>query len=107
MAPTVYALLVGMDAYPSPVPPLNGCVNDIEAVAALLQDYSVGGECAAKIRQLKNAEAVRSAIVESFRGHLATAAADDAVLFCCCGHGSSEAAPTELWHLEPDHLTGR
>ena len=32
----VYALLVGIDDYPAPVPALSGCRNDIEAIKALL-----------------------------------------------------------------------
>ena len=27
---TLYALLVGIDRYPEPIPRLNGCVNDIK-----------------------------------------------------------------------------
>ena len=31
----LYALLVGIDAYRAPVPPLSGCVNDVRRMAEL------------------------------------------------------------------------
>ena len=34
--PELRAVLVGIDAYPPPVPPLMGCVNDVEAMAETL-----------------------------------------------------------------------
>src|SRR5437016_4689771 len=38
MPRTVYALLVGIDKYPASIRSLNGCVNDIQRVQALLAD---------------------------------------------------------------------
>ena len=40
MAARLYALLVGIDAYPAPVPALLGCVNDVTAIAEILRDGS-------------------------------------------------------------------
>jgi hypothetical protein len=34
---TIYALLVGIDLYPPPVPRLFGCVNDIDDLKTFLQ----------------------------------------------------------------------
>ena len=34
MARTVYALLVAIDDFPEPIPPLSGCVADLEAMVA-------------------------------------------------------------------------
>jgi hypothetical protein len=34
----IYALLVGIDQYPEPVPQLKGCCNDIEAIAPYLAE---------------------------------------------------------------------
>jgi len=104
MGRTLYATLVGIDAYRPPVPPLYGCISDIEAVAALLRDFSEGGEFALSLHLLRNSEATRSAIIESFRKHLGQASADDVALFYYSGHGSQEDAPPEFWHLEPDRL---
>lgn len=42
--PAYHVLLVGIDAYPSPVRPLRGCVNDIDAVQELLVDAGLSPE---------------------------------------------------------------
>jgi uncharacterized caspase-like protein len=104
MVRKLYATLIGIDEYQPPVPSLHGCVNDIEAVAALLQDFSKGGEFALDLNALKNSQATRSEIIRSFREHLRRAGPDDITLFYYSGHGSQENTPPEFWHLEPDHL---
>ena len=38
MSRTIYALLVGIDNYGDAVRPLQGCVNDVRAMEALLRD---------------------------------------------------------------------
>src|SRR4051812_13451337 len=105
MARNVFALLVGIDAYRKPVPPLNGCVNDIESIAAYLGERVDGHEGATlKLRTLTNDRATRDAVIAGFREHLAGAKAGDVALFYYAGHGSQEPAPPEFWHLEPDKL---
>jgi len=102
--PNLYALLVGINDYPAPVPSLRGCINDVDLLSQYLEDQ-VGGEYVQlHIRTLKNAEATRQAIIHTFREHLGQAQAEDYVLFAYSGHGSQEDAPPELWHLEPDRL---
>ena len=44
MTRMLYATLVGIDAYQRPVPALNGCVNDIEAIASLLKEFGKAGD---------------------------------------------------------------
>ncbi|HET8989353.1 MAG TPA: caspase family protein [Humibacillus sp.] len=100
----VYALLVGIDAYPAPVPALSGCRNDIEAVEALLTARVTGTGHALHVRSLTDEEATRAAVIDGFREHLAQATSDDVAFFYYSGHGSQEPAPPEWWHLEPDHL---
>ncbi|CUH99176.1 caspase family protein [Leisingera aquaemixtae] len=104
MTATLYGLLVGIDEYKSPVPALKGCVNDIDAVAALLREFGAEGDFALELKLLKDAEATREAIIDGFRNHLGKAGPEDIVLFCYSGHGSQEKAPPEFWHLEPDRL---
>jgi len=104
MARRLFGLLVGIDSYLPPVPQLAGCVNDIEAIAALLGQFAETDEFQLSLQLLKNAEATRSAIVDGFMSHLSKAGPDDVVLFYYSGHGSQEETPPELWHVEPDRL---
>jgi hypothetical protein len=100
----VYALLVGIDAYPAPVPALSGCRNDIEAIEALLTARVSGSGHALHVRTLVDEDATREAVIAGFREHLTQATANDVALFYYSGHGSQEPAPEQWWHLEPDHL---
>jgi len=100
----IYALLVGIDAYHSPVPALHGCVNDIVAIEKLLRVRLASDRFNVEIQVLKDREATRQAIIDGFRNHLCRATKDDIVLFYYSGHGSQEQAPSEFWHLEPDRL---
>jgi hypothetical protein len=102
MSRRVYALLVGIDEYPAPIPPLRGCVNDITAVEHLLKARLAADEYLPP-KVLKNAEATRQAVIDGFT-HLREAGPDDVALFYYCGHGSQERTPPEFWHLEPDRL---
>lgn len=103
MSRAIHALLVGIDRYEAPVPPLSGCVNDVDAFAEYLEGR-VGGGDALALRVLKDGEATHEAVVRGFREHLSRAAAGDVALFYYAGHGSQESAPPEFWHLEPDRL---
>jgi hypothetical protein len=105
---TIYALLVGIDDYPSPVPKLRGCVNDIREMREYLEArVDPAGRPitdALKVKALLDEAATRDAIINAFRGHLGEAGPGDVALFCYSGHGSQEQAPEQFWHLEPDHL---
>jgi pimeloyl-ACP methyl ester carboxylesterase len=100
----IYALLVGIDSYPSPIPSLRGCVNDISAIAAYLQSRIAQDGYQLHSLTLKNEEATRQEVIVGFRQHLAQAGKDDIALFYYSGHGSQEQAPPEFWHIEPDRL---
>jgi hypothetical protein len=101
MAGTVYALLVGIDAYPPPVPWLSGCRNDVGHLTTFLQ-----GRLGERLRlvTLLDREATRGAIVEAIRTHLGQAAVGDVAVFSYSGHGSEEPVPKAYAALEP---TGR
>ncbi len=105
---TVYALLVGIDDYPPPVPKLKGCINDIDQMEEYLTARIVSGaralEKALQIKTLRNQEATRYNVIAAFREHLGRAGPDDVALFCYSGHGSQEQAPEQFWAIEPDHL---
>lgn len=99
---TLYALLVGIDQYQRPVPPLRGCVNDIKTIEALLHNRLAGQGFQLAPLVLLDAAATRQALIDGFRQHLMQAGPDDVALFYYSGHGSQEAAPPEFWTIEPD-----
>jgi len=101
MAGRLLALLVGIDAYPAPIPPLSGCVNDVSGFADVLRDRV--GEDLLDLVVLTDAEATRAAVTDRLTRHLGRAAAQDVALFYYSGHGSQQTTPEELWSVEPDH----
>ncbi|MBH8574134.1 caspase family protein [Nostocaceae cyanobacterium CENA369] len=100
----IYALLVGIDEYVSPVPPLKGCVNDITAIAEYLSGRVASDRYQIHLRTLLNQDATRQAIIDGFRQHLCQANREDVAFFYYSGHGSQEQSPQEFWALEPDRL---
>ncbi|MDR9899876.1 caspase family protein [Aetokthonos hydrillicola Thurmond2011] len=104
MSRNLYALLVGIDNYPTPVNRLQGCVNDISTVEEYLNERFDKREYQLHLQTLKDEKATRQAIIDGFRKHLNQAGQDDIVLFYYSGHGSQELTPKEFWELEPDHL---
>jgi hypothetical protein len=101
---TLYALFVGIDAYPAPVSPLNGCVNDVTRMVDLLAARVAGAADRFTPLVLTNAQATRAGIVDAWRSHLGQAGPNDVALFYYSGHGSQENAPPEFWDFEPDRL---
>ena len=101
MSGRLYALLVGIDAYPAPIPPLSGCVNDVAGIAALLRERV--GDTALDLVVHTHAEATRAAVSDGCAPPLGPAGPEDVALFYYSGHGSQQAAPEELWDREPDH----
>ena len=102
MTRTVYALFAGIDAYPSPVKPLSGCVNDVTRMRDLLAARLRGSSDRFLPLLLADAQATRQGIIDAWRGHLGQAGPDDVALFYYSGHGSQENAPVEFWDFEPD-----
>lgn len=104
MSKNIYALLVGIDAYTHSVPPLQGCVNDIKAIAEYLDGRVSQDDYRLHLRTLINQEATRQGIIDGFRQHLSQATSEDIAFFYYAGHGSQEQAPPEFWDVEPDRL---
>ncbi|MBN1400492.1 MAG: caspase family protein [Anaerolineae bacterium] len=96
-----WALLVGINRYPH-FPPwrqLKGCVNDVEAMAAVLsQSYGFPPE---HITLLRNAEATRAAILGAMHDLLGRVAANDLVVLHYSGHGS------QMTDREQDEADGK
>ena len=104
MTRNLYALLVGIDAYPNPIPPLQGCVNDIQSFREYLSAKVNQDNYQLHIKTLLNQDATRQGLIDGFRQHLAQAGSNDVVIFYYAGHGAQEITPPELWTLEPDRL---
>ncbi|NEQ23242.1 MAG: caspase family protein, partial [Microcoleus sp. SIO2G3] len=100
----VYALLVGIDRYSGSVRPLEGCVNDVNAIATYLEERLDRNQYQLHVEKLLNEQATRQAIIAKFQQHLSQATHEDVALFYYSGHGSQEPAPQEFWHLELDRL---
>jgi hypothetical protein len=85
--PRRLALLVGINDYQA-VTDLKGCVNDVEKMRSVLMTRF--GFAPADIVLLKDAEASKAAILQTFRRHLIDKAltADTVVVFHYSGHGS-------------------
>lgn len=104
MPGTIYALLVAIDQYPTPVTPLQGCVADIEEFYTFLKGRVGDERWRIESIILKNEMATRQAVINGFLEHLCKAGSDDVALFYYSGHGSQTPTAPEFWHLEPDRL---
>lgn len=98
--PKLYALLVAINDYPAPVPPLGGCVNDIRKVKTYLEEEQK--DLTPELVILEDAAATKDAIVAGFQQHLAQAQPEDTALFYFAGHGTQEEADTAIWPFESD-----
>jgi hypothetical protein len=88
--PSLYALLVAINGYLAPVPPLDGCIHDADSMEALLR--SRFDATSLHLLRLNDEAATRQAVIDNFRSHLGQAQKDDLAVFFYAGHGSQ--APT-------------
>ncbi len=100
--PNLYALLIAIDTYPTGIPPLNGCVNDADAMEQLLRTRF--SEASIHLLRLNNADAKRQQIIDSFRSHLGQASGDDVALFFYAGHGSQVPTGGLFAAIEPSGM---
>jgi hypothetical protein len=100
--PNLYALLVAIDAYPAGIPPLNGCINDADAMEQLLRTRF--SDASLHLLRLNNADAKRQQIINSFRNHLGQASGDDIALFFYAGHGSQVPTGGLFAAIEPSGM---
>jgi len=100
-----YALLVGINQYPSTVGNLMGCLNDVRLQYELLvhrygfdpQDIVVVSEATFElpVKELITPP-TRQAIIDAFRTHLGQAQPGDAVVFHYSGHGTFAQEPNPI-----------
>jgi metacaspase-1 len=93
------ALLVGIDDYPDPANRLEGCVNDVYLMSAVLQE---NGFEAKDVRIVLNDRATADGIRERLHWLLDGVAEDDERVLVYSGHGAQ--LPVYGMHDEVDHL---
>ncbi|NJN37658.1 MAG: DUF4384 domain-containing protein [Acaryochloridaceae cyanobacterium CSU_3_4] len=92
--PRKLALLVGINVYPSPINPLQGCLTDVQLQRELLIHRF--GFNPKDIVQVTDAQATRQGILTAFEEHLIKQAQPgDIVVFHFSGHGSQVSAKPE------------
>ncbi len=96
----IYALLVGINEYPSNVGRLAGCINDVDC----FEDYLKSSFNQRKIclEVLKDNDATRDNIIKMFRSHLGKAGSGDAVFFQYSGHGARCKSAIQFKQFYPD-----
>ena len=92
------ALLVGINDYPDPAQRLEGCVNDVFEMSAVLQQC---GFDPGAIRVCLNERATTEGILSRMGWLLQDAQAGDEIVFYYSGHGAR--VPQYGEHDEPDH----
>ncbi|MEM7371963.1 MAG: caspase family protein [Bacteroidota bacterium] len=95
-----YAMLVGINKYPSPISELRGCVKDLDRIEGWLQstvsDPEAEGGDPLRILRLQDEEATYENIKAGFRNHLRQAKKQDVVWFHFSGHGAEDFTAEEF-----------
>ena len=92
-----YALVIGINRYPAPVPPLKTAVHDAEAIAKDLQDlYGF------QVTLLRDGEATRARIITAIRGYRNALGPNDSLLIYYAGHGFSDKEADKAYWLPVD-----
>lgn len=99
--PTLRALFVAINHYPTPAHCLEGCLDDLQQVKACLEQCCTAMGLGFAPLILTDEAATRANVIAAFE-HFQSAAPDDPYLFYYAGHGARSAAPEAFWHLEPD-----
>lgn len=98
----LYAVLVGIDQYPIPVPNLNACKKDVHRMVETLR--SGFSSSAFEPMILLDEKATKSNIIKAFRNHLSKTRKGELALFYFSGHGSRQATASAFLKegLSPD-----
>ena len=111
-----FALLVGINDYPSPISALGGCIKDLDNIETYLttnlatdvaQSVNLDGlpirqYGALQICRLQNEQATYTNICQGFEKFLQQASAEDVVWFHFSGHGAEQPTATEFLPIEPN-----
>ena len=98
---SLYALLVGINAYQPPLAQLRGCRKDVAQIEGFINKY-VGNGMNVHLKKLEDQQATYGHIKTAFRDHLGQAGPGDIIWFHFSGHGSEEPTAKEFLDLEPN-----
>jgi hypothetical protein len=99
----IYALLVGINDYPSPVSSLRGCLNDLKSFRDYLEANFQNDRFKLHLRTLEDEAATRANIIAGF-DYFEAAEDGDTCVFFFAGHGSRFLAPEAFWQVESDRM---
>jgi len=92
-----YAIVIGINHYPSPLPMLVTAVNDAQAIAAVLKkDYGF------QVTLLLDGDATRNHILDTINSFRDKLTEDDNLLIYYAGHGYSDRAADKAYWLPVD-----
>lgn len=95
-----YAMLVGINKYPSPISELFGCIKDIDRIEGWLKanvsDPEAEGGDPLHLLRLEDEQATYENIKAGFRNHLRQAKEQDVVWFHFSGHGAEDFTAEEF-----------
>lgn len=92
-----YALVIGIDDYPAPLPKLKTAVNDAKSFASLLS-----GKYGFHVTALLNQEATRDKILDAIAHFRKSLAENDSFLIYYAGHGSYDRTTDKGYWLPVD-----
>ncbi|MEO5996729.1 MAG: caspase family protein [Chitinophagaceae bacterium] len=104
----LYALLIGINDYQSTIkfgkeevafPKLSGCADDAMKISEYLKADTFFEPI---IKELKNSEATKEAVVNAINEHFGTATENDTVFMYFSGHGTQEYTDKDVFDTETD-----
>ena len=93
------ALLIGINEYPSDIPSLEGCANDVFLISSVLQEWGFPPEC---IRTCLDERATADGIMQRLEWLVDDPRQHDRLVFYFSGHGAQ--IPTYDKYREPDRM---
>ncbi|WP_020570294.1 caspase family protein [Neolewinella persica] len=101
--PTLYALLIAIGDYQSPVSKLAGTIADLRDMETYLKEVEAD-HFTVDIRTLKEDQATKDNIIVACLEHFCKAGPEDSVLLFFAGHGTREYAHSSVWTTETNNL---
>lgn len=102
--PKLYVFAIAINNYALKKHRLNGCHNDLNGLINYLEKYTNSESWDLRKYILKDEQATRQQIIDTFISFFSQLADGDTALFYFSGHGSQAHAPEVFWHELPGRL---